>query len=112
MLTIEQLRTAVKDNPELFTGLNPTHLQAFYRWIPKNIHVISAFGKYARYLKDNGNRSYYSAYAIRERLRWDSMVSEVGTDYKISNNITPFVARMIMQIDPTLKGMFKTKSSS
>ena len=111
-LTIERLRTVVMDNPKLFVGLNPNHREAFFRWIPKNVHVVSEFGKYARYLKDNGNRTYYSAYAIRERLRWDSMVSEVGTEYKISNNITPFVARLIMAIDPKLEGMFVTKSSS
>ena len=101
----------VTDHPEIFDGLKAKHKESFLKWLPDNIHIVDAFGKYALQLREKGNRDYYSAYAIRERLRWDSMISEVGTDYKISNNVTPFVARLLMRMDGRLIGIFRVKES-
>ena len=97
------------ERPDLLAGLLPKVQEDFMAWLPANTHVVSAFLRYARELKRTGKRDYYSAYAIRERLRWDSMVSEVGTEFKISNNMTPALARLVMAIDPSLDGMFKLK---
>ena len=109
MTILSRIETLIESNPDIFEGLNNTHREAFMRWLPDNIHVVNAFGKYALELKETGNREYYSAYAIRERLRWDSMIRENGTQYKISNNITPFVARLIMKMNSRLHGIFKVK---
>jgi len=111
MSLIEQIMRLIENSPDLFDGLKEEHREAFMNWLPNNTHVVTAFGKYAKQLKQKGNREYYSAYCIRERLRWDSMVSEVGTEYKISNNNTPFISRLIMRMDPELRGMFRTKCS-
>lgn len=100
------------DNPDMFEGCMEIHRDKFLEWLPDNIHVVSAFGKWGVFLKEKGNREYYSAYCIRERLRWDSLLEEVGTEFKLSNNITPYVARLIMKMDHRLEGMFRTKGSS
>jgi len=95
----------------MFAGLLNKPTKKFLEWLPQNHHVFQAFYKTAYELKRRGRREYYSAYCIREKLRWDSLVSEVGTEYKLSNDFTPHLARLIMALDSKLKGMFKLKSS-
>ena len=102
----------IDSDPALFDGLDDSNRDAFIKWLPGNVHVVFAFGKYAKQLKRDGCRDYYSAYAIRERLRWDSMLSETGTEYKLNNNQTPFLARLIMRMDPALRGMFRVNRAS
>jgi len=107
-----KIRNLIDKCPDIFDGLHDQHRISFMVWLEHNTHVIRAFGKYAVELREGKHREYYSAYTIRERLRWDTMVSETGTIYKISNNITPFVARLLMKMDKRLFGMFRTKSST
>ena len=109
---LRKIYLLINNNPDLFKGLMDKHLQKFLEWLPDNIHVLNAFGKYAIQLKESKRRDYYSAYAIRERLRWDSMISEIGTEYKLSNNMTPFLSRLIMKMDNRLNGMFKIKENT
>lgn len=100
---------ALKNNPKLFSGLIVERRHEFIEWLRDNTHVVGQFLSYAQMLNRHGGRSYYSAYCIRERIRWDTLVTENGTDFKLSNNMTPFIARLVMEIDPNLKGMFRTK---
>lgn len=100
---------AMKNNPKIFQGLLPERRKEFLLWLRENTHVVWQFLKYAQMLNQHGGRDYYSAYCIRERIRWDTLVTENGTDFKLSNNMTPFIARLVMEIDPNLKGMFRTK---
>lgn len=95
----------------LFSGLLPKPTAKFLEWLPQNFHVVRAYHKTAHELKLRGRREFYSAYCIREKLRWDSMVSEVGTEYKLSNDFTPHLARLVMGLDDELKGMFKLNST-
>jgi len=95
----------------LFAGLLIKPTKKFLEWLPQNYHVVMAFYKTALELKRRGRREFYSNYCIREKLRWDSLVSETGTEYKLSNDFTPHLARLVMALDPRLKGMFKLKSS-
>lgn len=97
--------------PGVFDDLLQETTDEFYKWVPDNCHVVRAFYERACELVEKGNRKYYSAYCIREKLRWDSLVGEVGTDYKISNNVTPHLARLVMVLDPKLAGMFKLKTT-
>jgi len=107
---LKQIKTLIANNPNMFDDLKEKHRDDFLRWLDDNTHVVRAFGRYAIQLKEQGHREYYSAYAIRERLRWDSMLSEVGTEYKLSNNMTPFLARLMMKMDRRLAGIFRTKN--
>jgi len=96
----------------IFDDLLEDTTDNFYDWLPQNCHVVQAFYELSCELYARGKRPYYSAYCIREKLRWDSMVSEVGTEYKISNNVTPHLARFIMKLDSKLDGMFKLKATA
>lgn len=108
-LTNEIIR-ALKSNPKMFSGLLASRRIEFIEWLRQpNVHVVGEFLKYAQMLNRHGGRAYYSAYCIRERIRWDTLVTENGTEFKLSNNMTPFIARLVMEIDPSLKGMFRTK---
>jgi len=100
---------AIQDG--IFGDLLPETTDKFYDWLPDNVHVVRAFYEAAHMLHSTGKREYYSLYCIREKLRWDSMVSEVGTKFKLSNNVTPHLARLVMALDPHLNGMFKLKST-
>jgi len=110
MATYLEAKQRIDDNPKIFEGLKKRQTREFLAWLPDNMHIVNAFGKAALYLKQRVHREYYSAYCIREKIRWDSMLSEIGTEYKISNNMTPFVSRLIMALRPNeLKGMFRIK---
>ena len=98
--------------PGIFDDLLPETTDQFYNWVTDNCHVVRAFYERACELFEKGNRQFYSAYCIREKLRWDSMIGEVGTEYKISNNVTPHLARLTMVLDPRLSGMFKLKTTN
>tara|TARA_R110002073_G_scaffold7268_5_gene41571 strand:- start:93 stop:386 length:294 start_codon:yes stop_codon:yes gene_type:complete len=93
----------------MFSGLLAERRKEFIEWLRENTPVVGQFLTYAQMLNCHGGRAYYSAYCIRERIRWDTLVSENGTDFKLSNNMTPFISRLVMEIDPSLKGMFRTK---
>ena len=113
-MTDDQLRMFIQRTlaqyPDLFDDLDIAAEGSFRRWWPKNVHIIREFGKQARKLKEQGKREYYSAYCIREKIRWDSLFREIDSDYKISNNHTPFIARLIMKMYKPLDGMFQVKS--
>jgi hypothetical protein len=107
---VSDIRVIYKNNPNLFTGLkNPAE---FYAWLRAgNLHIVVAFQKYAIMLRKDGNRKHYGSFAIINKLRWDSYFREVGSEYKISNNTAPYLARLIMAANPELDGMFRVKSS-
>lgn len=76
----------------------------------KNPHIYEAFKKYA--LQVAQVRSHYSARTIIHVLRFHSTVSEEGTEFKVSNNWSPFYGRMFMNEFPQYKGFFKTMKGS
>ncbi len=83
----------------------------FKRWLPDNMHTYISFVNYARQLRRRGGRNYYSARAIWERLRWDSMIRESpqGT-FKINGNHVPFTSWLVMEAEPDLAGMFRKRA--
>ena len=109
MIHIDDIEIIFNEYPETFDGLKDGVIEKFRDWYPSNIHVINAFEKEAFYLLNRGRRERYSIYTIREKLRWDSLVSESGQDYKLNNNFSPFIARILMFMNPGMKGMFSTR---
>ena len=86
MIHIDDIERIFNEYPETFDGLKEGVIEKFRDWYPSNMHVIDAFEKEAFYLLTRGRRERYSIYTIREKLRWDSLVSESGQDYKLNNN--------------------------
>ena len=101
------LAKMVYDNPDEFNGLY--RIPWFLSWLRKNMHIFNEFYRYAKKLKYKGNRDYYSARAITQRLRWDTLFEENESQFKISDHSTPYMARLVMLIKPDLKGMFRIK---
>jgi hypothetical protein len=46
-----------------------------------------------------------------EVARWEVSMTTTDPDYKISNDHKPFYARLMMEQEPDLKGIFNLKSS-
>ena len=107
MINIGDIERVIQQHPEVFNGLKHRVKKDFEEWYPDNMHVIEAFEKEALYLKKYGKRERYSVYTIREKLRWDSLLSENSPeDYKLNNNYSPCIARILMHVNPVMQGMF------
>ena len=112
MRTIKDIENLIQSNPNLFLGLKKKPTEKFIEWYPLNMHVINRFEDEAVFLKRNGNRDFYSCYTIREKLRWDSLLREKeNVGYKLNNNFSPFIARVVMALNPELQGMFQTRET-
>jgi hypothetical protein len=104
-----KLKQMMDNDPYLFQGLTKDREVKFKKWLPNNMHIYNAFIKYANELKWRSNRTYYSARAIWERLRWETMLEDSTGDCKISDLNMPFVSWLSMEAEPDLKGMFKKR---
>lgn len=90
----------------LFDGIEDDKFPAYHY---ENPHIYEAFKKYTFQAINNG-RTYFSAEAVINRLRWDSMIA--GNDiYKINNNVKPFYSRMFMNEFPAYNKFFRIRKS-
>lgn len=44
--------------------------------------------------------------ALSERVRWEIAIRTCGSQFKLNNNHRPFYARMLMENEPELAGLF------
>ena len=105
--TYAELTQTIADNHELFDML--TDLAWFKTWLLLNQRVYHAFERYAIDLHNSGRRKRYSVWMIGNRLRWDSLLAEEGSEYKLSNNSFAYISRLVMTSNPALDGMFAIK---
>lgn len=84
-------------------------LSEFLMWLHANEEIYNYFRKYAREAIASG-RQRFSAYMIRERVRWYVNVEYAGA-FKISNNLTPWIARLLAEEMPELKKIFRFKET-
>ena len=90
----------------LFDGINDDKFPAYHL---ENLHIYDLFKKYTMEAIASG-RSHFSAEAIINRMRWDSLVS--GNDsFKINNTYKAFYARMFMNEYRQYGGFFRTRKS-
>lgn len=111
MRTMNDVERTIRLFPTIFDGLKQKVVENFIKWYPHNMHVINAFEKEAVFLRVHGKRDRYSCYTIREKLRWDSLLKENTEDYKLNNNFSPCIARVLMFLNPHLNGMFHIRES-
>ncbi|MCK4963352.1 MAG: hypothetical protein KAS19_12735 [Anaerolineales bacterium] len=74
--------------------------------VKNNLPLFEAFVRSAFYKR--GHFKVYGARAIMEDLRWHTNAHDNSRAYKISNNITPRLSELSMEMFPALKGFFKT----
>ena len=109
--TGKELSECFAVHPTMFSDLKSKHLIGFVSWVTDNTNILEAFHYNAKMLRIHGNQKTYSAYCIREKVRWDNWLNPRATKFGISNNHTPFLARLIMKLDPELDGMFKLNNT-
>lgn len=85
-----------------------TVAEQFEQFHKDNPHVFELFKKFA-YEALRAGFDTFSAYAIRERIRWFTSIETSGTPYKLSNNFTPYYARKLMRECPEFDGFFNLK---
>lgn len=78
----------------------------FVDWLPSNMHIFQAFVIEAAKIHSRGYK-HYSARTIIHVLRHHSAISEVGGEWKINNNYSPYLARLFDLAYPHMAGMFE-----
>ena len=110
IITLQMITQLLADEPDFLDEVKYHYRKQFLEWSPENMHVIEAFERYALELKHTGKREYYSIKAILERLRWHSLLEDSALEYKLNNNHTACIARILMRLNPELEGMFQLRS--
>jgi len=81
----------------------------FILWLAEHEELYYQFRGFAMAAHEAGVHKA-SVYMIRERVRWHVAVEKrAGDEFKISNNVTPYLARTLMIDCPELEGMFSIK---
>lgn len=82
----------------------------FLDWFPDNQHIWIAFVSETSKVINAGFR-HYSARTIIHVLRHHSAISERGSEWKINNNISPYLARLFALVYPQHKDLFEYRST-
>ena len=83
--------------------------EQFVKYHAENPQVYEAFKKFALETIRRGFK-HYSAKGIYELIRWHTGVSS-NDIFKVSNNYTPFYARLFEKDYPQFKGYFRKRKS-
>lgn len=100
---MEKLYRLIADNREQFSD-------EFVEWFPKNAHVWKAFVQETHAIISVGFK-HYSARTIIHVLRHHSAIEEAGTAWKISNNSSPYMARLFALAYPHHADIFRYKET-
>jgi hypothetical protein len=81
----------------------------WWRWHRTNPHVYELFKQFTFDVIRRGHK-HYSSKAIFERIRWHTEIETAGEEFKMSNNYTPYYARLFMKDFPEHAEFFRTKT--
>ena len=81
----------------------------FINWFPENEHVWNAFALEAMKVKRAGFK-HYSARTIIHVLRHHSAIAENGSEWKINNNYSPYLARLFDIVYQDRAGLFEYRT--
>lgn len=82
----------------------------FAEYHAENPAIYEALRRFALEAKRAG-RSRIGMKALFERVRWYTEIEARGDTFKCNNNYTAHYARLLMEHEPELKGMFETRAS-
>lgn len=85
--------------------------QKFEKFHRENPHVYRVLVALAREWKRRTGRDEIGIAALFERARWEIALATTGSDYKLTNSYRAFYARLIMQREPDLRGLFALRNS-
>lgn len=81
--------------------------EAFQHYHKQNPDIYRMFCRFARQAAQR--RDHYSAKAIMERIRWETMLNDDQPDFKIDNTWTSHYARKFMADYPQYNGFFQLR---
>ena len=76
-----------------------------------NPDVYDSLVRLAREVKRHGVRRV-GMKALFERLRWDHALKTQGARFKLDNGFTAYYARLLMQRNPELRGLFELRKTA
>lgn len=84
----------------------------FREYHKKNPHVYAKLREFALAAVAAG-RTHLAINMLHERVRWYTAVEapERGEPWKLGNNYRPYYSRLLMELEPCLKGFFVTRES-
>lgn len=83
----------------------------FLIWLPDNLHIWEAFAAQAIQVRQRGFK-HYSSYTIVEFLRHHSAVEERGGEWKINNNVRPYLPRLFDLVYPHYAGLWEYRQTT
>ena len=78
----------------------------FLVWLQSNEHVFHSFRDQV-FLVIKRGFTHYSSKTIIEVLRHHSALSDSGVQYKLNNNVTPYLPRLFDLMYPEHAGLFE-----
>lgn len=84
--------------------------QEFLAYLPENLHVWDAFEREALAVARRGFK-HYSARTIIHVLRHHSALAETGSEWKLNNNISPYLARLFALMHPAHANLFEYREA-
>lgn len=90
-----------------------TYPDGFWKWLDRNWHVYDGFVELAHRAVGRNVRRW-SARAILNVLRWETALREQSDAavLKVNDHCTPGLARLAMELEPSLRGFFSTRVSA
>lgn len=110
-LASERIDKALSEFPDMLHDIKPNIRKKFRDWYPENMHMVNAFIEVADLLRVEGKREYYSARAIFEHLRWNTLFKDTDSDFKVTDNVCAPLIRVIMCLEPRFQGMFQLRGN-
>lgn len=88
----------------------PFHLReaAFQQWHQDNPLIWEYFKKFS-FAAINAGHKRISHWLIINRIRWEVFITTTGKDFKISNDLIAFYARLWRKTYPEHRRLFKIK---
>ena len=88
----------------------PSSEEAFAAFHEENPQVYLWLRDQALHLVRLGHRKRFGIRTLWEALRWQRLRTSCSDgEYKLNNNYTRFYARLLMENEPELAGLFQTR---
>lgn len=83
----------------------------FVEFHRENPHVYRVLVSLAREWVARSGSHKLAIKTLYERARWEIAMTTSANDFRLNNNFTAFYARLIMQQEPDLAGLFDLRTS-
>jgi hypothetical protein len=90
------------------SALEQSRLQ-FEAFHSANPHVYAILREFALQLVRSGRRKI-GIRMVWERMRWEMAIRTTTDDYKLNDHYTRWYARVLMEREPELRGVFETRT--